>query len=441
MKRILCAGIATLLIFSSSSMVFSLEPKTETTETSTENSTEDNTENTSKSAITYNLDFSEDETKLSLDEAKKLMITSSSGIETAKINLAGDKAKTENYYHTISNIRRLENAYNGLDYALSKMAVQMSQPGYTPTVEQQIGYITAKQKYDELYSPSKTQKDMARLAATFAKDQSQRNYEAALNSIESETIKTYFQTLQAKDALRIYKDNVSVQETILKNTKIQKEVGTLAKQDVLSAEVALDQAKLDCANMEKTYSLARMSLNKYFGFDLMKNVTLIDNLSNVTPSEIPLDTAIKDAEKNRNEILAADFLKELKTLNLKEVGSNYSQSGPDYLQAKAELMSAEKTSKDAPLLIEMDVKNKYMTMKNGAKQIEVGKLNVDKAKETFRLAQLTYNAGMLTLPDMQSAQLGAFKAELEYSKSLLEYQLAIMDYEKSMTVGTYTVPL
>lgn len=474
MKKKICVGLTSLMVLGSSSMAFSVEaaPLASTQNNSTKaiagttNSqsiattqsqttsqaittaqavTSSQVTNTSEaaiasdSAITYSLNFTGAEKQFSLKQAKELMLTSGSGIETAKINLAGNQAKTENYYETISNIHRLEDAYTGLSQALSQMAV--ADAAGVLTVKQQVGYMSAKQTYDKLSTPSKTQKEMARLAADFAQEQSQRNYDAAINTIQSETIRTYFQTLQAKDALRIYKDNVSVQEIILKNTKIQKEVGTLAKQDVLSAEVALEQAKLDYANMEKTYSLARMALNKYFGFDLMQNVTLTDNLSTVSPSTVSLDSAIKNAKTKRNEIVAASFLEKLKTLNLKEVGNNYSAGSANYLQAKAELMSAQKTSKDAPLLIEMDVKNKYMTMINAEKAVAVGKSNVDKAKETYRLAQLTYNAGMLKLTDMQMAQLGSFKAELEYSKSLLTYQLAMIDYEQSMTVGTYNVTL
>lgn len=432
MEKRVFAGVVALLVFSSSTAVFAEGTQVATTAA---------VATTSQPAITYTLDFSGTETTLSLKQAKTLMLTSSSGIEKAKNNLAGDLAKTEGYYHTVSNIRKAEKGAQTLEGAMSQLQAGIAGSTGDAKANYQSQYNSAQEMYYSLPTPSKAQKEMASLAADFAKEQSQRNYDAALNTIQAETIKTYFQTLQAKDALRIYKDNVSVQEVILKNTKIQKQVGTLAKQDVLSAEVALEQAKLDSSNMEKTYTLAKMNLNNYFGFDLMQNTTLTDSLSSVSPSAVTLDTAIKSAKTKRNEILAADFLEKLKILNLKDMGISYSKGSSYYLQAKADLMSAEKTNKDAPKLIEMDVKNKYMTMENAKKTVTVGKGNVEKAKETFRLAELTYNAGMLKLTDMQMAQLGAFKAELEYSKSLLAYQLAVIDYEQAITVGTYSVAL
>lgn len=486
MKGNLCAGLAAMLVITSTTLAYgsetteqamstyqaadsavqtqvmavqtmqTTEPGVQTTEqaVSKENEQEKNQSKntTSTSAITqnfnYSLDFTGKEMKLSLKQAKELMTASSSGIETARVNLAGDRAKTETYYRTISNINRLDNTYNDLGNALNNMASQIqwivnNSGGKVslPVVQAQVSYMSAAQQYNSVSTPSKSQRAMARLAATFAKEQSDRNFEAAKNSILSETIKMYFQTLQAKDALRIYQDNVAVQETILKNTKIQKEVGTLAKQDVLSAEVALEQAKLDCADMEKTYALARMALNQYFGFDVMQDVTLTDSLSDVTASSISLDQAVKDARANRNEIIAAVFMENLKALNFTDAGNQYSADSPEYYQAKADLMSAQKTEKDTPVLIEMDVKSKYMSMKNAQKAVEVSRVNIDKAKETLRLAQLTYNAGMLGLTDMQMAQLGAFKAELEYSQNLLTYQLAVIDYEQSTTVGTYRVAL
>lgn len=56
-------------------------------------------------------------------------------------------------------------------------------------------------------------------------------------------------------------------------------------------------------------------------------------------------------------------------------------------------------------------------------------------KETARLTQLQYDAGLATLSDVDTAQLAYYNEQLDYSKTLLEYNLAVNAYELSSTVG------
>ncbi len=100
------------------------------------------------------------------------------------------------------------------------------------------------------------------------------------------------------------------------------------------------------------------------------------------------------------------------------------------------MLMAETNSKNAPLTVESDVRTKYMKMNEKYSAVQTGKKTVENAKETERLAQLQYDAGMATLSDVESAQLGYYTAQLDYSKALLEYNLAVNDYELASTVGT-----
>jgi len=54
----------------------------------------------------------------------------------------------------------------------------------------------------------------------------------------------------------------------------------------------------------------------------------------------------------------------------------------------------------------------------------------------MRIAELSYDAGMQTLTDVQGAQLGVQNAEKALSEGLLNYNLAVLAYELSSTVGS-----
>lgn len=348
--------------------------------------------------------FTGAEMKMSLEQVRKLVMTSSAGIEMAKINLAANKAKTESYFSSYRKARE----------------------GYPDS----FGGTTTS---------SKTVKEMGRLAAGFALTQSDNNYQAELNVLNSDTIKTYFELQQAIDATNISKNNLATQETILKNTNTKYKLGVASKQDVLKAEISYNQAKVDLSSAQNRETLARMSYNIYFDFPLMQKVTPTDSLTVTEASKITLENAVSLALKNRNEITGAAFSLKYKQLNLTEMGNSYSKASSYYLQAQADLMLAQKNYKEIPAKIELDVRSKYMDMLISKSNVELGKLTADKAAETYRLSKLQYDMGMATLTDVQLAQAGSFAAQLQYSQSLLKLKLAVVAYEQSMTVGTYSV--
>lgn len=351
--------------------------------------------------------FNGEEIKMSLQEVENLVMTSSSGIETAKINMAANKAKTESYYKS-----------------------------YSMTKEERPDFV-----FGGVLTSSGTEKEMAKLASNFAAIQSEKNYEAEINMLKSNTVKTYFELQQAASATEISRNNLLTQETILKNTNSKYKLGVVSNQDVLKAEIAYNQAKVDLNGAQSREALARMNYNSYFGFDLMQKVTLTDKLEVTEISDLPLEEAISSALENRNEITGAAFVMKYRELNLRNTGNNYAKTSSYYLQAKADLMGAEKNYNDSILRIEMDVRAKYMEMMNLKSSVELGKLSSEKATETYRLAKLQYDMGMATLTDVQMAQSGAFASQLQYSQSLLQFRLAVEAYEISATEGTYLVML
>ena len=348
--------------------------------------------------------FTGEEMKMSLEQAKNLVMTSGAGIEMAKINLAANEAKTESYFSSYRKVRE-------------------------GTVVPYFGEITS----------SRTQKEMARIASNFALAQSTNNYDAEINVLTADAVKTYFELKQAIEAASISKGNLATQETILKNTNAKFRLGVVSKQDVLKAEISYNQASVDLAAAQSKEALARISYNLYFDFSTMQNVTPTDSLAVTQISTITLSNAISSAVANRNEITAAAFSLKYKELNLIEVGNSYSKASSYYLQAQADLMLAQKNYKEMPAKMELDVRSKYMDMLNSKSSVDLGRMSADKAAETFRLAKLQYDMGMATLTDVQLAQAGLFASQLQYSQSLLKLKLAVVAYEQSTTVGTYSV--
>jgi len=279
------------------------------------------------------------------------------------------------------------------------------------------------------------QREIAEFALAFSREQTPRNYDAEVNQIIRDVVHQYYQLAHARENLRISRDNMAIQQTLYENTQRMFDLGLRSRQDVLTAEFGLNEARVSVEESENALNNARMGFNIAFGFDLMQNVTLTDSLNVASLPDTSLQEAIGMALENRNEMHVANFRFELTEMEMRDAarGSRFSAA---HIQAEANLMRAITDKTNAPKRIEMDIRTKYMNMHHRKNEVELGRLNVSNAQEAYRLANLQFNAGMITLVETQQAQLMAFTAELRYYAALLEYNLAIIDFELATTVGT-----
>ena len=203
---------------------------------------------------------------------------------------------------------------------------------------------------------------------------------------------------------------------------------------MLKAETSVYEAKDSALAALDGLNKAKMGFNQFMGYSLMQNVTLTDSITEIALPSKALAPSVKDALANRNEIKEAAYNLKVATLNLDNY-KGYPMSSSKYIKAKMSMLMAETANTNAPLTIESDVRTKFMTMNEKYSAVQTGKKAVENAKETERLTRLQYDAGMATLTDVESAQLGLYNEQLDYSKVLLEYNLAVNNYVLSSTVG------
>ena len=89
----------------------------------------------------------------------------------------------------------------------------------------------------------------------------------------------------------------------------------------------------------------------------------------------------------------------------------------------------------------MDIRAKYLDMLQKKGALEASALAKNNGTEAYRLAKLQYDAGIISITEVQLAQIASYTAQLAYVESLLSYNLSILDYEQAMTSGTFSAPL
>jgi outer membrane protein TolC len=337
--------------------------------------------------------------QLSLKEAVEIMQTEGTRAEVAELNKESDQAVAEGHSETVTALR-----------------------------DENSGATVASQK-------------ASNLSKEFAKIQIDKNWQAEMNQIEYDTVNAYYGVLLAQDNVRIAMDNLKAQQQILDNANVRFEVGMVAKKDVLSAESGVITAKSEIKEAQAKLQSAKMNFNYLLGFPVMETVFFSDALEPIEYESVDLDLAIKNALGARNEIRGAEYAYEINKLLMDNVGVRYPQNAAAYMKQKVATLNAEKAFKDAPSQIEIDVRSKATELENSNAALEAAEAVLGYAEEGYRLSNLSYDAGMSTLEEIQQAQLGVYKAELGVSSAISKYNLAVYAFRYAQGVGVQRITL
>jgi outer membrane protein TolC len=349
------------------------------------------------------------------------MQTTGTRAETAELNKKSDQAIAAGYSENVSSINETLNKLNYL-------SMMNPAAGMTASIEAQEAGAT------------EINKKVSKLRRDFAKDQIEPNYKAEMNQIEYDTLKVYYGVLLAGDNLKTEQDNLKTQEDILKNTTAQYQVGMLAKKDVLSAQSAVTSAKSGVRAAETKLEYAKMSFNFLLGYTATQEVVFTDSLSVATSPAIDLETAVKSSVANRNEIKGANFAVKVYQILLDDVKA-YPHNSSTYLKRQIALLTAQKQVKDAPVQIEIDIRNKAAELEDKKAAMDAAKAVQTYAKEGYRLISISYDAGMCTLAELQQAQVNVYKAGLAVSAATSDYDLAVYAFRYAQDVGVQRLPL
>lgn len=403
MKKIICTSLALLLVLSGISVAFA----SETTKTPAANAT---TESTTSSGISLASDssikivpdmtFSGAPIKLSLQDAYKKILNDSPGKTVAEYNKKSAIAISKGYLETVQSLNE------GIDAGAS----------------------------------GKKTREIQRALRDYAGAQAEPNYQAELNKLKVDTLTNYYQLKQLEDLEKIANESLSLKEKLLTNTKLKFKLGTVANSDVLQAESAVNKAKDDLYVAQNNLNNKKMAFNMFMGYDLMQNATLTDTLKQVDLPTKSLESSIKDALANRNEIKGAEFALKFAKLDF-QLYKDYPESSSSYIKKQVAIVKAEKALKDSYNGIEMDVRSKFMDMKQKYAAVTTGTKTVENAKEGLRLTQLQYDAGMTTLTAVNEAQIAYNQSQVALANNMLNYNLAVEAYNYASGVGTEAAPI
>ncbi len=302
-------------------------------------------------------------------------------------------------------------------------------------------------------------------------DISKTNVETVKRNIVLQVRQGYFNILAAQKVLEVAVQAVKQFEAQLDVARAFFDVGIVAKNDVLQAEVRLANAKQGQVNADNVLALVKSSFNNLLRRDISAPLSVVDILGYM-PSTYTLESSIEEALRQRPEIKTADLTVEqarqavtiarsgyFPTISL---AGNYGKTadeanldgrwterwtvqalatlafsdwwrlGYKVGESKVKVAQAQEVKYQVVDNIILEVKQNYINMVQSEKNIDVAKKSIEQAEENQRLNEERYKYQVATATDVLDAVTLLAQARLNYYTALTIYNIAKASLERAM---------
>jgi outer membrane protein TolC len=309
---------------------------------------------------------------------------------------------------------------------------------------------------------------------TLLSDQTVR---ATLQQVVYAAVHGYYDVLLNQHLCTIGEDAVRSSQAHLDSVKQKRQGGIASDFDVLRAEVELSNFEAELIRNQNAINIARANLLKTMGVAQDSNVILSNELTYI-PLETTLDRAVWTAFKTRPELFSAELQIKLQREMLAISDSRYwpvisgyynnlwSQPDPhnimliewgrawnagltaawplfdgfaregDVIAQKARVKQAQVDLIDAEETAIFELNKAILSIGDADRFVQSQQLNLTRAEEGLRLAEVGYREGTNTQVEMIDAQAALTTAKANYYQAIYSHLVAKLDLHKAM--GTIT---
>ena len=382
-------------------------------------------------------------------------------------------AGSYNYYHDIDDItlsgaflptanslaEAQEGTYTGVsDVYFPGLSVEMGNIDYHSVNLQVAQPIYMGGKIRTAYSMSKLGSEI-----------SIYNKKLKSSDVLLETDQAYWNLVSVKEKVTLTKKYVAMLSTLVQDLQNAFDLEITTKNELLKAQVQLNQARLNLFRIKNGYVLSKMALCQVIGRDLMSDVVAVDTIIQVDENTVQLDYMQK-AMKNRPELLMQAKQIEISKEQVKYeraeylpqigVGASYSYMSKindligstkilavqakvsvpifHWQERKHKLATARFKSKQIELemdrtqdLISLEVQQSYFKLQEAFQQIELAKISLNQANENVELTKNSFYEGLANTRELLDAQAFWQKAYNELIDSKINYKLSEIKFRKS----------
>ncbi len=283
----------------------------------------------------------------------------------------------------------------------------------------------------------------------------------------------YYDVLLNQHLLEISADAVRSAQAHLDDVKQKRQGGVASDFDVLRAEVELSNFEAELIQNKNAINIAKAKLLKVMGLSQDSDVTLSDELVYIR-SRVTMEQAVEAAFYNRPDLFGRQFDIKLQKELLKIARSRYWPSidgfydntwaKPDphnttriewgrawsagvtatlpifdglsregeIIQQKAQVKQAQIDLIDAEETALFELTKAQLSIEDAEEFVQSQRLNLARAEEGSRLAQVGYREGINTQVEVIDAESALTRARALYYQAVYSHIIAKLDLQKAM---------
>jgi outer membrane protein TolC len=300
---------------------------------------------------------------------------------------------------------------------------------------------------------------------------------AAVQDVIYQAEHSYHDVLLNQHLLEISTDAVRSAQAHLDDVKKKRAGGVASDFDVLRAEVELSNFQAELIQNKNAVNIAKTKLLKVMGVSQDSEVVLSDQLAYV-PSTITMEEAVETAFRNRPDLFSRQFDIKYQEQLLRIARSKYWPSISGYydniwskpdphtsmkiewgrawstgvmatfpifdgfaregeiIQQKTRLKQSQIDLIDAEETALFELTKALLSIEDAGEFVESQRLNLARAEEGSRLAEVGYREGINTQVEVIDAESALTKAKSLYYQAIYSHLIARLDLQKAM--GTLT---
>lgn len=336
---------------------------------------------------------------------------------------------------------------------------------------QNINNANATLQY-ALYSGGAGQATIGQAAANLAGAESQ--LAAARSTVVRDVTNAYFQLIQTQRAAQVADQAVSVAEQNATTAGQLYRAGTAARADVLRQDVTTANARVQAIQAHNAAALANAQLANLLNINLGSVVTPTESLES-QPRSFELSDLLDNAS-HRPELAAAEDAVAIADLavriarasSLPQVNLSVEEasSRPNFvnvpqpqlqetlavtwrlfdggltrgrvMQASAQVDKAKIALKQLTNSVDLEVRLAYLNYTAAQAQVQAARVAQTSARESLRVSEIRYRAGVGTSLELSDAQLANTQAQNQYINALAALRIALVNVQRA--AGLLTLP-
>lgn len=288
-----------------------------------------------------------------------------------------------------------------------------------------------------------------------------------LREITFQVKEYYYLILLNLESVEVFKESIKLYEQQLKQATGLYKNGFKSKIDVITAEVNLNNAKLDLIRAQNELEKSYESLNNAMGVSNNIPTYSVEGELTYTDYVIDLNEAVDLAYKQRPDLKSINLTKnsaeKSKTYAQKQyfptvsANTSYGARGSFPIdqswsvggiitipvfngllthnkvkEAKATVLKKQAETEALKQAIYLEIKKIYLNFKETKEKIPITEQIVKQAEERLTLAQKRYEIGVGDVIELKDAEVQLVNSKLSYLETLYQYNLTIFNLEKSI---------